>query len=144
MKRGITISKTGLSIDHSMIKTFDQSLCNNVRLCSIIALPLLSVRNNLKGNKMIAILTKYIGPTNSRGSRIKAYTADWGDRKGFSVTIPYPYEHSQEMSHFLAVKALVKKHNLDWNLDEMRYGSTEKGYVFCFNHSIVKESEATE
>jgi hypothetical protein len=88
---------------------------------------------------MIAIETKYIGPSNTRGSRIKAFT-----HSGFSVTIPYPHEYSYELCHFQAVKALVKKHNLDWNLDEMRYGGTEKGYVFCFNHSIVEESEAAE
>lgn len=83
---------------------------------------------------MIAIQTKYLGPTNSRGSRIKAWTAS-----GFSVTIAYPYELSYEKCHFQAVKALVEKHNLDWNLDNMRYGGIQQGYVFCFEHSIVKE-----
>jgi hypothetical protein len=83
---------------------------------------------------MIAIQTKYLGPTNSRGSRIKAWTAS-----GFSATISYPYELSYEKCHFQAVKALIEKHNLDWNLDNMRYGGTENGYVFCFDHSIVKE-----
>lgn len=84
---------------------------------------------------MIAIHTKYIGPTNTRGSRIKAYT-----RSGFSATIPYPHELSYERCHFEAVKALVKKHNLDWNLDNMRFGDSAdgKGYVFCFDHSIVE------
>lgn len=91
---------------------------------------------------MIAIHTKYIGPTNSRGARIKAYTADWGDRKGFSATISYPYQLSFEACHFEAVKALVEKHKLDWSLDNMRYGDSAdgKGYVFCFDRSIVKEA----
>ena len=83
---------------------------------------------------MIAIQTKYIGATNTRGSRIKAWTDT-----GFSVSIPYPHEHSHEVCHFQAVKALVQKHGLDWDLNDMRYGGTEKGYVFCFAHSIVKE-----
>jgi hypothetical protein len=83
---------------------------------------------------MIAIQTKYLGPAISRGSRIKAWTAS-----GFSATISYPYELSYEACHFQAVKALIEKHNLDWNLDNMRYGGTENGYVFCFDHSIVKE-----
>ena len=83
---------------------------------------------------MIAIHTKYISPTNSRGSRIKAYTTS-----GFSVTIPYPYEHSYEVCHFQAVKALIEKHKLDWNLSNMRYGDSAdgKGYSFCFDASIV-------
>ena len=90
---------------------------------------------------MIAIHTKYIGPTNTRGARIKAYTANWGDRKGFSATIPYPYAHSYEVCHFQAVKALVEKNNLDWDLENMRYGDSAdgKGYSFCFDVSKVKE-----
>lgn len=83
---------------------------------------------------MIAIQTKYIGPTNTRGSRIKAWTDS-----GFSTTISYPHEYSYETCHFQAVKALIEKHGLDWDLSDMRYGGTEKGYVFCFARSIVKE-----
>lgn len=83
---------------------------------------------------MIAIHTKYIGPTDTRGSRIKAYTS-----AGFTATIPYPHELSYELCHFEAVKALVKKHNLGWNLEKMRFGDSAdgKGYVFCFDSSEV-------
>jgi hypothetical protein len=83
---------------------------------------------------MIAIQTKYLGPTNSRGSRIKAWTYT-----GRSVTISYPHEYSHEVCHFQAVKALIENHGLDWDLTDMRYGGTEDGYVFCFANSIVKE-----
>jgi hypothetical protein len=83
---------------------------------------------------MIAIQTKYLGPTNTRGARIKAWTDS-----GFSASISYPHEVSHELCHFQAVKALIAKHKLDWNLNEMRYGGTDNGYVFCFAHSIVKE-----
>lgn len=88
---------------------------------------------------MIAIHTKFIGATNTRGSRIKAYTAGSGSIKGFEATIPYPHEKSYELCHFEAVKALVAKHNLEWNLDNMRYGDSAdgKGYSFCFDHSKV-------
>lgn len=88
---------------------------------------------------MIAIYTKFISPTNSRGARIKAYTASWGDRKGFEAMIPYPYELSGELCHFEAVKALVKKNNLNWNLEGMRYGDSAdgKGFCFCFDNSKV-------
>ena len=83
---------------------------------------------------MIAIHTKFISPTNTRGARIKAYTCS-----GFTATIPYPYDKSYEVVHFEAVKELIKKNNLDWDLSDMRYGDSAdgKGYVFCFNHSIV-------
>ena len=85
---------------------------------------------------MIAIHTKYLNPTNSRGARIKAYT-----HAGLSATIAYPYDLSYELCHFEAVKALVAKHKLDWDLSDMRFGDSAdgKGYVFCFANSIVGE-----
>ena len=84
---------------------------------------------------MIAIHTKYIPATSTKGSRIKAYTST-----GFTATVPYPYELSYEKCHFEAVKALVKKHNLDWKIDKMFHGDSAdgKGYVFCFADSIVE------
>ena len=88
---------------------------------------------------MIAIHTKYLGPTDTRGSRIKAYTASWGTHKGFTVSIPYNHALDGVNVHFEAVKALVKKHNLDWNLEAMRYGDSAdgRGFSFCFDHSKV-------
>jgi hypothetical protein len=85
---------------------------------------------------MPAIHTKYISATGARGSRIKAYTS-----KGLSVTIPYPHEKSHEFVYFEAVKALVKKYKLDWNIEKMRFGDSAdgKGYVFCFDSSVVNE-----
>ena len=83
---------------------------------------------------MQAIHTKFIGATDTRGARIKAYTA-----AGLSATIAYPHELSYELAHFEAVKELVKKHKLEWDLSDMRYGDSAdgKGYVFCFANSIV-------
>ena len=87
---------------------------------------------------MIAIQTKYLSPTNSRGARIKAFTDT-----GFSAVISYPYSKSYELAHFEAVKEMVSKHQLDWDLSEMRCGGTANGYVFCFNHSVVRQEEIT-
>jgi hypothetical protein len=89
---------------------------------------------------MIAIHTKYISPTNTRGARIKAYTASWGGHKGFSATIPFPHEFDSVKAHFEAVKALIEKNKLDWNVDFMRYGDSAdaKGYSFCFDSSCVE------
>lgn len=83
---------------------------------------------------MIGIQTKYIPATNTKGSRIKAWTCN-----GHSAMISYPHEYSQEQCHFQAVKALAAKCKADWDLSDMRYGYTDNGYVFCFADSIVKE-----
>lgn len=81
---------------------------------------------------MIAIQTKYLGPTNSRGARIIA------SAKGFKVSIPYPYELDGVASHFKAVKALIDKNKLDWDLTNMRFGDIDNnGLVFCFDASKV-------
>jgi hypothetical protein len=82
---------------------------------------------------MIAIETKYLAPTNTRGSRIKAFTSS-----GHSFSIPYPHELSGEKAHFAAVKAMVAAKGLDWYLGNMRYGGTKHGYVFCFDISKVE------
>jgi hypothetical protein len=89
---------------------------------------------------MIAIHTKYISASNSRGSRIKAYTAAHGDFKGFQATISYPSELSGVACHFEAVKALIIKNKLDWTTDNMRYGDSAdgRGYSFCFDASKVE------
>jgi hypothetical protein len=81
---------------------------------------------------MIAIRTKVLPGTETRGTRIKAWTSNKQ-----SVTIPYPHERSNERAHFEAVKALVAKHKLEWDLSEMRWGGFDHGYVFCFADSIV-------
>jgi len=86
---------------------------------------------------MIAIHTKYISASSTRGSRIKAFTASSMGMKGFTATISYPSEFNGVNCHFEAVKALVAKHELDWNLDNMRYGDSAdgRGYSFCFDAS---------
>jgi hypothetical protein len=81
---------------------------------------------------MLAIQTKYLGPTNSRGARITA------SAKSFKVIIPYPYELDGVACHFNAVKALIDKNKLDWPLENMRYGENNQGYVFCFDASKVE------
>lgn len=53
-----------------------------------------------------AIVTKFFGPTNSRGSRIKA-TCQAG-----SITVPWDFSLGSEGNHDAAAKALAVK--LDW------------------------------
>jgi hypothetical protein len=83
---------------------------------------------------MQAIITKYFGPTNSRGSRIKATCA------AGSVTISYPHELSGQACHRAAADALVQK--MGWN--DAHYGGLMGGqlpsgeYVFVFNNDASK------
>lgn len=84
---------------------------------------------------MQAIQTRYLGPTNSRGSRIKAWAA------AGSVTIDYPHELSGQACHRKAAEALIKK--LGW--DDEHYGGLLGGqlpsgdYAFVFNSELSKD-----
>ena len=77
---------------------------------------------------MKAIETKYLGPTNTKGSRIKAT-----DNDGNSIIIPYDYSLDTYEAHEKAAKRLVEK--LKWNekgLFELKGGFLKKGYAFIF------------
>lgn len=69
-----------------------------------------------------AIVTKYLGPTDSRGARIQAKS-----ESGKSVSIPYPYELSTSAGHALAAKTLADK--LGWGGNWVG-GGIKGGYVF--------------
>jgi hypothetical protein len=77
---------------------------------------------------MQAIITKYLGPSNVKGSRIKA-TAVAG-----SVTVPYQHELNNEDAHAYAALAYARKQG--WK-GELIAGSIEPGggYVFVFTDS---------
>jgi hypothetical protein len=84
---------------------------------------------------MQAIQTRYLSPTNTRGSRIKATCA------AGSITIPYPHELSGQAVHRKAAEALVSK--LGWN--DPHYGGLLGGqlasgdYAFVFNNQLSGE-----
>lgn len=70
-----------------------------------------------------AIETKYLGPTNSRGGRIKAIA--WAD----SVTISYNHELNHAENHRAAADALLAK--LGWDGKFAQGGNVKgDGYVF--------------
>jgi len=71
-----------------------------------------------------AIVTKFIGPTNNRGSRIKA-TADAG-----SVTVSYDHALGVEGNHRAAAEALALKYG--WPLDMVGGGLPGSGYAFVY------------
>lgn len=55
-----------------------------------------------------AITTKFIGPTNTRGSRVKAFLPS-----GLSVTLSWDHALNSEENHARAAKACVQKHIVD-------------------------------
>jgi hypothetical protein len=84
---------------------------------------------------MQAIITKYFGPTNFRGSRIKA-SCEAG-----SLTVSYDYALNIDGNHDAAAKALAEK--LGWTGDA--FGALVGGglpngrgnaYVFCAKEGV--------
>jgi hypothetical protein len=73
---------------------------------------------------MKAIITKYHGPTDYKGSRIVA-----SDEDGNRVTISYPYELSGEAVHRKAAEELCRK--MGWT-GKLQGGSLKNNYVFVF------------
>jgi hypothetical protein len=83
---------------------------------------------------MLAIHTKYISASNTKGSRIKARSDN-----GHSVIVSFDHSLYGHLVHFEAVKALVAKHKLNWDISNMCYGGSSdgKGYTFVFCDSKV-------
>ena len=73
---------------------------------------------------MKAIETKYIGPNNVRGSRIKAYDSDRNQ-----VTLSYDDGLNFDDNSWAAVNALCAK--MHWS-GKMAMGGTKRGNVFVF------------
>jgi hypothetical protein len=73
---------------------------------------------------MQTISTKYLGPTNTLPSRIKATTAT-----GVSVTVSFGYDDRTIDEHIKAVKALCAK--VKWS-GRFIIGATEEGYCAVF------------
>jgi hypothetical protein len=72
-----------------------------------------------------AIETKFLGPTNFRGSRIKA-SAQAG-----SITVSYDHALSSEENHTAAARALASK--LGWSLSLIGGGNAKgNGNVYVY------------
>lgn len=72
-----------------------------------------------------AITTKFLGPTNARGSRVKA-SCDAG-----SITVSWEYALNSEDNHKAAARALIAKLGWDDGRGEWFGGSDSgAGYVF--------------
>ena len=92
---------------------------------------------------MIAIITKYHGPTNTRGSRISATVRDdggWNRR----VSVPYPHEkHHGEETHKVAAVAMCDKLTAEgFTYTKPEYlvaGSHTGGYIFVFTDEALRD-----
>ena len=73
-------------------------------------------------SRRVAIVTRYLGPTDFRGSRIKAFT-----ESGRSITISYADNLSVTENHQAAAKALQAK--MGWT-DDLIEGGLAQGYVY--------------
>lgn len=73
---------------------------------------------------MKAILTRYKGATDRRGSRIIATDSD-----NNRMTIPYPHELNSEEAHRKAAEALRDK--MKWN-GKLTGGGLKNGYAWVF------------
>lgn len=90
---------------------------------------------------MQTIITKYLPPTNTRGSRIKAKC--WLT----SVTIPYPYEVQQGVeTHKVAADTLVAKMNADRKCQQYQWAiiatgdlPDQTGHAFIIELKKVQE-----
>ncbi len=75
---------------------------------------------------MQAITTKYLGPTNHKGARIRATTAS-----GQALTLEVNHSYSDGRCHAEAALALCKR--LGWS-GELISGGTRAGFVFVFTN----------
>jgi len=80
------------------------------------------------------ITTKYLGPTNSRGSRVKAVTRNgYGDRRGISATVSWDHALNSAENHAEAVRVLADR--LGWT-GTWALGHTEEGVVAVLIESV--------
>lgn len=83
-----------------------------------------------------AITTKFLGPTNNRGARVKATAA-----RGLSLTVDWKYNMGVEGNHTEAAMALAVK--LNWRGKWTGGGLDNDGYVFV-NRVEGDDFEVTE
>lgn len=77
---------------------------------------------------MIAITTRYLGPTDTKGARIVAETPN-----GHRLVRSFFYAHSATSAHAAVACELAR--SLNWNPDTLIEGETKTGHVFVFANS---------
>jgi len=89
---------------------------------------------------MQTIITKYLGPTNHRGSRIKARQSASYAGTPKSITIGWDYSLSTEHNHKAAAIAFAAK--MGWHGEWVGGSGGGESYVFV-NASAAKDSRMT-
>jgi len=89
---------------------------------------------------MQTIITKYLGPTNHRGSRIKARQSASYAGTPKSITIDWDYSLSTEQNHRAAAMAFAAKMN--WAGDWVGGDNGSTGYSFV-NASAAHDARMT-
>ena len=89
---------------------------------------------------MQTIITKYLGPTNKRGSRIKARQSASYAGTPKSVTIDWDYSLNVEHNHKAAAIAFAAK--MGWHGDWVGGSNCGEGYVFV-NANAAKDERMT-
>ncbi len=80
----------------------------------------------------VAIVTKYLPPTNHRGSRIKVWHSD-----AKSLTVSWDYELDVAENHAQAVQTYLD--HMEWK-GTWTVGAIDTGYVAVFNPDSPKVS----
>jgi len=80
----------------------------------------------------MAIQTKFLGPTNYRGDRIKATGMDTfhSDERKRTVTVPYDYGATMEQMHRKAAELLLPQIVSEPDRVRLVAGAWERGYIF--------------
>lgn len=93
---------------------------------------------------MIAIETRYVGPTDTRGSRVQVRRMDGPAPSGIKADKPttiyvhWPDEYSGEDAHFVGVKEFCRRY--DWH-GKLVCGGTDCGFVWVF---VPKDTPVTD
>lgn len=80
---------------------------------------------------MLTIETKYIGPSNTRGSRVSAKTTNSKPTTGKPERLTLSYDHGLDSigAHLKAAQALAQRE--EWPGIWTLVGETERGYLFA-------------
>lgn len=88
---------------------------------------------------MHAIMTKFIGPSNTKGQRVKAWAPSYSESGPTSITLSWNSNLDPAENYRVAAKALAEK--LGWK-GTLHSGYTAEGYVFVFLKKVNEDGHA--
>ena len=84
------------------------------------------------------VITQYLGPTDAKGSRVKA---SFTDHPGTSITAPYDHSLTGFQMHRMAAILLLRKYELYADDYNETSGGSLNGYIFIFTEKANGFSE---